>query len=46
MLTVNPYQLAAVILMAIWVGSQIGHLLTLWQIEAKDRYDQSNKGDE
>ena len=43
MLTVNPYMLAAVILMAISVGMQIGRLLTLWQVETKDRYNQSNQ---
>lgn len=43
MLSVNPYQLAAVILMAISVGMQIGRLLTLWQVETKDRYDQGHE---
>lgn len=43
MLSVNPYQLAAVILMAIPVGMQFGRLLTLWQVETKDRYDQGDE---
>lgn len=42
-LTVNPYMLAAVILMAISVGMQIGRLLTLWQVETKDGYNQRNQ---
>lgn len=43
MLSVNPYQLAAVILMAISVGMRIGRLLTLWQVETKDGYNQRNQ---
>ena len=43
MLSVNPYQLAAVILMAISVGMQFGRLLTLWQVETKDRYDHGDE---
>ena len=46
MIQVNVFQLTSVILLAVWAGSQIGHLLTLWQIEANNRHDQRDKGDE
>ena len=46
MLQVSGWQLTSVILLAVWAGSQIGHLLTLWQIEAKNRHDQGDQGDE
>lgn len=46
MIQVNAFQLISVILLAVWAGSQIGHLLTLWQIEAKNRHDQSDQGNE
>ena len=46
MLQVSGWQLTSVILLAVWAGSQIGHLLTLWQIEAKYRHDQRDQGNE
>ena len=44
--TVNPYELTAVVLMAMWAGMQIGRLLTLWQVESKNSNDQGNQGND
>lgn len=35
MIQMNPWSMASLILLAVWAGSNIGHLLTIWQIEAK-----------
>ena len=43
--TVYPVQLALVVITAVWAGLNIGHLLTLWQVEAKNRNDQGNDSD-
>ena len=45
-LTVSSWELAYVVLMAVWAGSHIGHILTLWQVEAKNSHNQSDKRDE
>ena len=46
MLTVSSWELAYVVLLAVWAGMHIGRLLTLWQVEAKNGNDQSDKGDD
>lgn len=46
MLTVSSWELAYVILLAVWAGMHIGRLLTLWQVESKNSHDQSDKGDD
>ena len=43
--TVYPIQLALVVITAVWAGLNIGHILTLWQVEAKNRNDQGNDSD-
>lgn len=45
MVTVYPVQLALVVITAVWAGLNIGHILTLWQVEAKNRNDQGNDSD-
>lgn len=46
MLTVSPWELTYVVLMAVWAGMHIGRLLTLWQVESKNSHDQSDQGDD